>query len=145
MFCKHCRTEKEASAFYLSNRSKCKECVKTTAKKNRKENLEQIRAYDRMRGSMPHRVQARVKYQATEAFALSHAKATAKWKQAHPQRRSAQIALGNAVKRGTVTPWPVCALPDCSDKPQAHHPDYDRPLDVVWLCQTHHKEAHATA
>lgn len=31
---------------------------------------------------------------------------------------------------------------DCS-KPEAHHPDYANPLDVVWLCPAHHKQAHA--
>lgn len=31
----------------------------------------------------------------------------------------------------------------CGEKAIAHHPDYDRPLDVVWLCQPHHKQTHA--
>ena len=26
---------------------------------------------------------------------------------------------------------------------QAHHPDYSKPLEVVWLCQTHHKQLHS--
>jgi hypothetical protein len=30
----------------------------------------------------------------------------------------------------------------CGAKAQAHHPDYSRPLDVVWLCSVHHGEAH---
>jgi hypothetical protein len=28
------------------------------------------------------------------------------------------------------------------DRVQAHHEDYSRPLDVVWLCPTHHKARH---
>jgi len=46
-------------------------------------------------------------------------------------------------KAGSITPWPVCALPECANKPEAHHPDYSAPLDVVWLCSAHHKQAHA--
>ena len=28
------------------------------------------------------------------------------------------------------------------EKAEAHHKNYDRPLDVIWLCQKHHKETH---
>jgi len=62
------------------------------------------------------------------------------WKAEHPKRRAANIAVGNAVRDGKLTSLPcVC----CGEKAEAHHPDYDRPLDVVWLCSAHHKQAHA--
>lgn len=33
----------------------------------------------------------------------------------------------------------------CGDtKVQAHHEDYSKPLDVVWLCKLHHQEADQT-
>lgn len=76
---------------------------------------------------------------------MPHRKALAKrvqdeWKSKYPNRRAANIALGNAVRDGKVKKQP-CFV--CGDKAVAHHPDYDRPLDVVWLCQAHHKQAHA--
>lgn len=135
--------EKPFGAFYSSNRSRCKDCVKVAVSANRQANLEKIRAYDRLRGSMPHRVAARAAYAETDAYAASHAKASAKWIGHHPGRKKAQTAVGNAVRDGRLLPWPACALPDCNDKPHGHHPDYDRPLDVVWLCPLHHKQAHA--
>ena len=30
----------------------------------------------------------------------------------------------------------------CGDKAEAHHEDYDKPLEVQWLCKVHHREAH---
>jgi uncharacterized OB-fold protein len=30
----------------------------------------------------------------------------------------------------------------CGGKAHAHHADYDRPLDVEWLCRTHHVRLH---
>jgi hypothetical protein len=30
----------------------------------------------------------------------------------------------------------------CGAKAHAHHDDYSRPLDVLWLCPIHHTERH---
>ena len=36
-----------------------------------------------------------------------------------------------------------CEYPNCGClKTEAHHWDYSRPLDVVWLCKKHHEEYH---
>lgn len=107
--------------------NKCKECTKQDALAHRLANIDKYRSYDRMRASMPHRVA-----QAKRVFES--------WKLNHPERRAANVALGNAVRDGRIHKQPcwVCGL-----KAVAHHPDYSRPLDVVWLCQPHHKQAHA--
>lgn len=50
-----------------------------------------------------------------------------------------------AVKRGELKKATQCAW--CGDDTQpieAHHPDYDRPLMVVWLCQPCHRRHTAT-
>lgn len=30
-----------------------------------------------------------------------------------------------------------------SEKSVGHHDDYDKPMSVRWLCQSHHKQWHA--
>lgn len=107
--------------------NKCKECTKKDVAKHQLENLEKIRAYDKRRASQPHRVAQRK--------AIFEA-----WKVHHPKRRAANILLGNAVRAGRVEKLP-CLI--CGENAEAHHPDYDRPLDVVWLCRPHHMQAHA--
>lgn len=32
----------------------------------------------------------------------------------------------------------------CGEKADAHHDDYNKPLDVRWLCRSHHKQHHLT-
>lgn len=56
-------------------------------------------------------------------------------------RRSARIKVHKAVyyKRLQKLPCWECG----SEESQAHHPDYSKPLSVVWLCQAHHLEVHA--
>lgn len=62
----------------------------------------------------------------------------------------AQNLLEKAVARGAVIPQDVCE--QCGNAPppfvdgrraiQAHHDDYNKPLDVRWLCQRCHHEWH---
>jgi len=140
MRCKACGQDRDNSMFYASNKSRCKECIKTSVAENRLANIEHYRSYDRMRASQPHRVQARLSYQETEAFHLSHRRSCAKYRIEQPKRRDAQVAVGNAIRNGKLKRQP-CFV--CGGSAEAHHPDYDRPLDVTWLCSTHHKQAHA--
>lgn len=144
--CFKCLCEKPLEAFYTHKRmadgrlNKCKDCTKADATKHRIENIEHVRQYDRMRGSMPHRVAARKEYQKTQAFAESHEAAVKRWQAKHPERRAAQTAVGNALRSGLLQKQPCWA---CGDEAEAHHPDYSRLLDVVWLCNPHHREVHA--
>lgn len=61
----------------------------------------------------------------------------------HPEqekRHTVRQILRKAIKSGAVSKYPcsVCGNP----KSQAHHEDYDKPLDVIWLCRKHHQEKH---
>lgn len=68
--------------------------------------------------------------------------ARAVWSGRYPKRSGAVDAVQIAVRKGQLVrrPCEVCGDPDA----QAHHHDYDRPLDVSWRCQNHHKELHRT-
>lgn len=53
---------------------------------------------------------------------------------------SAHCAVGKARREGILIPLPcaVCGSPNSV----AHHEDYSKPLEVVWLCQKHHVARH---
>ena len=75
----------------------------------------------------------------------THAAYMRNWRQSHPmseEQRKKDNARSYAkvyLKRGLLTKE-GCAV--CAADAQMHHPDYDRPLDVVWLCKKHHKDLH---
>jgi len=68
------------------------------------------------------------------------------WRKSHPltpeqRHKSNARAYANVYeRRGTLVkaPCEVCG----SDKTEKHHDDYDKPLEVRWLCRQHHLEHH---
>jgi len=49
-----------------------------------------------------------------------------------------------AVKEGRLIRPDKCSNCGVSCKPIGHHPDYDKPLEVVWLCVKCHRILHIT-
>ena len=64
-----------------------------------------------------------------------------RWRQRNPRSYLAHITVANALRLGVLERQP-CAV--CGDpKAEAHHNDYANPLEVSWLCRTHHRARHA--
>jgi hypothetical protein len=53
----------------------------------------------------------------------------------------AHAKVGKAIRQGRLTrePCEVCG----ASFAEAHHDDYDKPLQVRWLCPEHHRAHHA--
>lgn len=64
---------------------------------------------------------------------------TDRWKSNNLPKRRAHEAVNNAIRDGRMERGLCCK---CGSKAEAHHHDYDKPLDVTWLCTAHHKELH---
>lgn len=149
--CRGCGVEKPLHDYYKHPStpdgfaSKCKECAKAIVRAARSKNRDHYLDFDRARANRPDRVAARKAYQQTERGREVLRKARAAYVARLPLRRAAHVALGNAVRDGRVVPWPVCAVADCCNPPEAHHPDYSAPLSVTWLCSTHHAQLHREA
>lgn len=56
----------------------------------------------------------------------------------HPRKQSARIKVSKAVKSGYIIKPKVCSKCLLVAKVEAHHVNYNRPLDVEWLCKKCH-------
>ena len=106
--------------------NKCKKCTKNDVNKYRSENIEKIRSYDRDR--FKNDIDRR-------KYSIESMK---KKKKKYPEKYKARTAVNNAVRDKRLEKLP-CAI--CGDKKStAHHEDYSKPLEVVWVCLVcHHK------
>ena len=131
--CFKCNTEKPLTEFYAhpmmadGHLNKCKSCTKADASAHRAANIEKWREYDRARATLPHRRE-------------NAKRVIARWLVQFPERRKAHHAVRSALRSGRLERQPCWV---CGERAEAHHPDYSQPLDVVWLCPAHHKQAHA--
>jgi hypothetical protein len=131
--CFKCETEKPLSDFYVhkamadGHLGKCKDCTKRDVRAYRRANRDHYRAYEKARFSSDVRKQTIRRYYR-------------KWRDDNREKYVASYTVHNAIRDGKIKREP-CAV--CGDvKVHAHHFDYSRPLDVVWLCALHHMQVH---
>jgi hypothetical protein len=65
-----------------------------------------------------------------------------RWREMNPRKRAAHLAVKRALYHGELERPKHCIAEDCSRKPEGHHDDYVKPLDVMWLCRRHHRLRH---
>lgn len=134
--CFKCGLELAISSFYRHRQmgdghlGKCKDCCKKDVAENRRKNVDYYREYDRGRNGNDNRQEAKRKQ-----YHTIRAKYGEWWNRAHN-------AVHRALRAGTLVRPDHCSrcLTDCA--PQAHHDDYQKPLDVMWLCPICHAERH---
>ena len=117
----------------------CKSCHRAIVKENRLRNYGHYREYEKGRANLPHRVAAREAYSQTPGGRAAGNRAKRAYLDRNPIKRAAHIATGNAIRDGRLKREPCEA---CGARAEAHHDDYSKPLDVRWLCPTHHAEWH---
>ena len=133
--CRTCKIEKPFSSFSRhrlsrdGHRHDCRHCVK------------QGRAATKPRP--PAQVEkAKVAAAKPERRAANRI-AVADWSSRHPLAARARQVLRRAIKSGRISPPATCQVEGCEDGPVvAHHPDYLKPLQVLFACRRHHRLLH---
>lgn len=132
--CLGCGEEKPLDAYRVHSRGRfgryprCRACEGEALRAKYWADPETARAVNRAKSRKP-----------TDNTTEAQRKAKREWAARNPEKRRAQEALNNAVRRHGLIRQP-CEV--CGAVAQAHHPDYSRPLDVRWLCVKHHRAEH---
>jgi hypothetical protein len=131
--CFKCQTKKSLINFYKHSGmvdgylNKCKSCAKEDTTNYRNQNIEKVRQYDRERSKLPHRIELQTRL-------------TKLWRNQDKRRSVAHNAVLRALKNGKLIAQPcnICR----KEEVVAHHDDYDKPLQVTWLCYSCHAKHH---
>lgn len=131
--CIECAGEKPSSEYYAHPKmtaghvNVCKECHKSRMRTRARINPA-VQEYDRQRYQRPER----------KADGAERAK---QWRQRNPSAYRAHTEVGNAIRSGRLKKLPCefCSREDV----HAHHRDYSKPLEVIWLCPKCHQRLHA--
>ena len=127
--CFKCGIRKSSNYFYKHKEmadgflGKCKECTKLDTRVHRQIHADYYRAYK------------------AEHY-KPDGKYTKKARQEIYGYSAAHNATKRAIKSGRLQKMP-CEMCGTRNWIHAHHDDYRKPLDVMWLCPTHHKARHA--
>lgn len=146
--CIRCSKDKDIGSFYKhagmadGHLNVCIDCTKARVLAHRNANIDRVREYDRKRGKTEARKIASKKYFQTDEGKAVRAKAVKNWREKNSLKYAAHTLLNNALRSGLVVKQSNCALCWEQKKVEAHHEDYLKPLDVLWLCIDCHKKAH---
>jgi NADH:ubiquinone oxidoreductase subunit len=144
--CFKCLVEKNLTEFYKHSEmkdgylNKCKECCIKESKKNRSDNLEYYTLYEKKRNQLPHRVEARKKYQKENPEKVKFLKR--EWNKKNRHKRNAHLKVKMAIIKGILSRPEACSSCGQEGIIEAHHEDYSKPLEVKWLCKKCHTKEH---
>lgn len=133
--CPHCGHTKEVVGGYYAHpftadgfMGVCKDCHKKHMKDLRRDDPA-VRERDRKRAATRGRVERQTGV-------------TKAWREKNPDAHLAHSAVGYALRTKKLEKEP-CAICSSTEHIHAHHKDYSKPLEVVWLCARCHHRLHA--
>jgi hypothetical protein len=131
--CIKCNITKDLNEFYThvgmsdGHLNMCIECAKLYAKRHRPEIRKELKIYEKYRNKQPSRKLKQLEYSRNK-----RKKDIIKYR--------ARTAVGNALRDKRLIKEPCC-LCGSTEKVEAHHSDYSKPLAIVWKCFKCHRES----
>lgn len=147
--CFKCGIVKPIDEFYKHKQmadghlNKCKECTKLDVFGRTPEDIEKRKHRDRNRTNKAERViKNRERINSDPEKRKMYNQKRNEWSKRNNSKRLAHGKLSRAVLKGTVKREYNCSKCGSDNKVEAHHEDYSKPLEVVWLCSKCHHARH---
>jgi hypothetical protein len=143
--CTKCGIKRDENEFYKSKsnvdglHNSCKICWKLRRKEKYIEKREQVRIQCRkyyLANQEELKKRSRL-YQKKE-----RTQKTREYREKNPEKYKARYAVSNALAKGKISKDEICTICKTECKLQAHHEDYSKPLDVIWVCVDCHAKIH---
>ena len=143
--CTRCKIVKPISGFNFDRYSKtgmtswCKSCAvdKNRERIGTEDGYKKLREYRKSDAGRASALKANKKFVKSEKFK--------EWWRENKQKYSVQIRARNAARENIKSNGIIrdkCEVCGSTKSLEAHHGDYNRPLDVTILCKKHHEELH---
>ena len=140
--CFKCGIIKPLSDFYKHKKmgdgylNKCKACTKKDVQTYYKDTILERKNYEQIR-NQKRREYLKKREPASKEQRLN---AERRYREKYKIKYCAKIILNNAIRDGKIKKG-LCQICSCKNV-HGHHYDYTKPLDVIWLCDIHHKKVH---
>lgn len=139
--CKGCLSEYKKQHYNLN-----KQDYLDRSKKQREENPEEYKRYlkeyrHKNREILTFKNRERNNTDRGRALSSERSK-RARAKPENKVKGIARSVISQALKAGTLIRPNTCSNCNVTCKPEAHHTDYTKPLDITWLCKKCHENTH---
>jgi hypothetical protein len=126
---KICSTEKCSNKFIPErNRKYCEDCIVVRKSKSNK----QFKISKKGRACTK-------RYKESITGRATAYRTTKKWRQKYPLK-----TLAHYIARKHYPEAKPCIIDMCHRIGIRHHEDYNKPLEIVWICRQHHNDYHAS-
>lgn len=149
--CTKCKKFKTSNCFYSEKRNlnglmaNCKTCINERNKiyfLNKRKDIEWVlKERDRKRTYQTNYYSKLSKNRKLEIFRNN--RSVKYWREKYPERYRAHNVISHQIVSGKLIKPEACfnCLSEIS-KLEAHHKNYNKPLDVIWLCKKCHSMQH---
>lgn len=126
---------KNGKTYYQSKCKPCRKIYNTSKEVREKNKIQQEKNKEKYKETAK-------RYNQSKRGREVRRKASKKYWDANSKKNSARKKVRTALRNGSMVRPNKCSMCGKQCKPEAHHEDYNKPLDIIWVCKSCHTNIH---